>query len=108
MTTQSLPHSVHYILELQLKEDKKKWYIFAQGISPLFYRLEGIQHFRILKQWVTTPEFEKKDLTWKFIRFQQFLKQQFALKKLVRQQVRRLETGEVQFSELLCKSIHRK
>ncbi len=64
-------HSFHYILKLQLKEDKKTWYVFAQGISPLFYRFEGIQHFRIYKQWVENEEFKKKDLTWKFIHFQE-------------------------------------
>ena len=86
------------MLELQLKEDKKKWYVFAQGISPLFYRLEGIQHFRIYKQWVENDRFEKSNLTWKFTRFQQLCKQVFALKKWTIQNLRKLETGEVKFN----------
>ena len=94
-------HSQHYLLELQLKEDKKKWYIFAQGISPLFYRLEGIQHFRIYKQWVENNEFEKKNLTWKFVRFQQFYRRRLQLKKLVVKHLRHLETREVTFQDLI-------
>jgi hypothetical protein len=96
-----MQHSRHYLLELQLKEDKKKWYIFAQGISPLFYRLEGIQHFRIYKQWVENNEFEKKNLTWSFVRFQQLYRRHFQLKKLVFKHLRHLETGEVTFQDLI-------
>jgi hypothetical protein len=95
-----MAHSIHYILELQLKEDKKKWYVFAQGISPLFYRLEGMQYFSIYKQWVENTEFEKKNLTWKFVRFQQLYKRRIQLKKLVLKHLRKLETGEVTFQEL--------
>lgn len=91
-------HSQHYVLELQLKEDKKKWYVFAQGISPLFYRLEGIQYFRIFKQWVENDEYQKTNLTWKFMRFQQLCKHIFALKKWTIKNLRRLETGEVHFT----------
>ena len=101
MEPQVLPHSIHYLLELQLKEDKKKWYIFAQGISPLFYRLEGIQHFRIYKQWVHDTNFEKKNLTWIFIRFQQAIKQRYRLKKRVIKNWRKLETGEVTFQQVM-------
>ncbi len=103
-----MAHSTHFILELQLKEDKKKWYVFAQGISPLFYRFEGVKYFRILKQWVDNNEFQKQDLTWTFIRFQQVLKQRILLKKLVLRNLRQLETGEVQFSHLLRQSTHQK
>ena len=100
MTAQLLPHSFHYILELQLQEDKKKWYVFAQGISPLFYRLEGVQHFRIYKQWVIGAEYEKKNLTWKFIHFQQCIKRRYKLKKLVIQNLRYLETFQLTFPQL--------
>ena len=93
-------HSVHYILELQLLEDKKKWYVFAQGISPLFYRLEGIKYFRIYKQWIDTTEFQKKNLTWKFVRFQQSIKERYRLKKRFFKHLRCIETGEVTFQQL--------
>jgi hypothetical protein len=96
-----MQHSQHYLLELQLKEDKKKWYIFAQGISPLFYRLEGIQHFRIYKQWVEENEFVKKNLTWTFIHFQRFWRLRLRMKKLVIKHLRNLETGEVTFQDLI-------
>lgn len=93
--------SQHYVLELQLKEDKKKWYIFAQGISPLFYRLEGIRHFRILKQWIHETEFQKKELTWRFLQFQRIFRRRNQLRKLVIKNLRKLETGQLSFSQLL-------
>lgn len=92
--------SEHYILELRLKEDKKKWYIFAQGISPLFYRLEGIQHFRIFKQWLHETEFQKKDITWRFLQFQRIFRRQNQLRLLAIKHLRKLETGELTFSQL--------
>lgn len=91
----------HYILELQLKDDKKKWYVFAQGISPLFYRLEGVKHFRIYRQILVNHEFQKQDLTWRFVKFQQAVRQYFQLKKLVIKHLRQLETGDITFSQLL-------
>lgn len=99
-----MEHSEYYSLELQLQQDKRKWYVFAQGISPLFYNFEGLQHFRIYKQTVVEHEFQKKDLTWKFIRFQQFYKRRLRLKKLVIRNLRKLQTGEVTFSQLESKS----
>jgi hypothetical protein len=91
----------HYMLELRLKEDKKKWYIFAQGISPLFYRLEGIQHFRIYRETLVDNHFQKQDLTWRFLQFQRVFRRQLHLKKLVSKHLRSLETGHVTFSQLL-------
>lgn len=96
-----MQHSLHYVLELQLKEDKKKWYVFAQGISPLFYRFEGIQFFRIYSQWVEDNEFKRKNLTWNFVRFQKLYRSRIQLKKLVIKHRRKLETGEIAFSQLL-------
>lgn len=100
-----MEHSEYYSLEIKLQGDKKKWYIFAQGISPLFYNFEGLQYFRIYKQTVVEHEFQKKDLTWKFIRFQQFYKQRVKLKKLVIQNLRKLQTGEVTLSQLETRSM---
>ena len=96
-----MQHSLHYVLELQLKEDKKKWYVFAQGISPLFYRFEGIQFFRIYSQWVEDNEFKRKNLTWNFVRFQKLYRSRIQLKKRVIKHRRKLETGEIAFSQLL-------
>ena len=97
----SLPHSEHFVLELQLKEDKKKWYVFAQGISPLFYNLQGIRHFRILKQFVDEMEFKKKDITWRFLQFQRMFRKQNQLRKLVFKNLRTLEIGQISFSQLI-------
>jgi hypothetical protein len=91
----------HYILELQLRDDKKKWYVFAQGISPLFYRLEGVQHFRIYRQYLVNHEFQKRDLTWSFVKFQQVFRRRLQLKKLVWKHLKQLETGEVTFQQLV-------
>lgn len=91
----------HYFLELKLQDDKKKWYIFAQGISPLFYRFEGIQHFRIYRETVVNYSFLKQDLTWRFHQFQRFYRKRLQLKKLVLKHLRELETGEVAFSQLI-------
>ncbi len=91
----------HYMLELRLQEDKKKWYVFAQGISPLFYRLEGIQHFRIYRETVVNHIFERYDLTGRFCQFQRIYRKRRQLKKLVIKHLRCLETGEVTFSQLL-------
>lgn len=93
--------SQHYVLELQLKEDKKKWYVFTQGISPLFYRLEGIRHFRILKQWVHETEFQKKELTWRFLQFQRIFRRRNQLRKLVIKHFRSIETGQLSFLQLM-------
>lgn len=99
----SQPHSVYYVLELQLKQDKRKWYVFAQGISPLFYNLEGIQHFRIYKKWFQDAEFQKKDITWRFIAFQQRYKRWRLIRKKIIQAFLRgqLERGEVTIQQLL-------
>ena len=94
-------HSDHYVLELQLKEDKKKWYVFAQGISPLFYRLEGIRYFRILKQWVHNNEWKKKNLTGRFCEFQRLYRRRIQLKKLVWKNLQKLETGQVTLHHLV-------
>ena len=96
------PHSTHYILELQLLDDKKKWYVYAQGISPLFYNLKGIQHFHILKQWVEENTFIKKDITWRLVDFQMRWRRWNKFKKTVFQNLRKLETGEVTWSQLSC------
>jgi hypothetical protein len=96
-----MEHSHHYMLELQLKDDKKKWYVFAQGISPLFYRLEGIQHFRIYKQWLVNSKWERKPLTGRFSQFQRVYRRYLQIKKLVQKNLRLLETGEVTFHQLL-------
>jgi hypothetical protein len=94
-------HSDHYILELQLKDDKKKWYAFTQGISPLFYRIEqGVQHFRIYKKWISDTKWKQKDLTWRFSQFQQLYRKRLQLKKLIWKNLRLLETGEVTFQQL--------
>lgn len=94
-------HSLVYGLELQLKDDKKKWYVFAQGISPLFYRLEGLQHFRIYSQWIENFEFKRNNLTWAFLVFQQTVRRRLKLKTRVLKNLRKLETGEVTFAQLL-------
>lgn len=91
----------HYMLELRLQEDKRKWYVFAQGISPLFYRLEGIQHFRIYRETLVNRQFQKQDITWRFLQFQRIFRRRLQLKKLVWKHLRFLETGEVTFSQLL-------
>ena len=91
----------HYLLELRLKEDKKKWYVFAQGISPLFYRLEGIQYFRIYRETLVNHEFQKKDLTWRFLQFQRVFRRHLQLKKLLIKHLKQLETGEVTVLSLL-------
>ena len=95
-----MEHSDHYILELQLKGDTRKWYVFAQGISPLFYRLEGIQYFRIAKKWVYNMKWEEKSLTCRFLQFQRLYRRRLQLKKLVWKNLRTLETGEVTFQQL--------
>ncbi len=93
--------SIHYMLELRLKEDKKKWYVFAQGISPLFYRLDGIQHFRIYRERVVNFQFQKEDITWRFLQFQRIFRRYLQLKRLIRKHLRKMETGEVTLSYLL-------
>ena len=98
MTQQLL--SEHYVLELRLKEDKKKWYVFAQGISPLFYRLDEIRHFRIYKQWVHETEFQKKDITFRFLQFQRIFRRWNQLRLLTIKNLRKLETGELTFLQL--------
>jgi hypothetical protein len=102
------PHSTQYLLELQLKEDKKKWYVFAQGISPLFYRLEGIRHFRIYKQWVEETDFHKQDITYRLLQFQQRVRQYLRMKKLWFRYWRKLETGEVTFQQLSYRAMNQK
>ncbi len=98
-----MSHSQHYVLELQLEEDKKKWYVFAQGISPLFYNLKRIQHFRIYKQWVENQEFQKQDITYRFYRFQQHYRRWKQLKKeYIRAYLRGdLERGLITMSHLV-------
>lgn len=97
----SQPHSTHYILELQLKDDKKKWYVYAQGISPLFYNLQGIQSFQLYKQWMEGTEFKKQRITYRLLRFQQRFRERLRLKNLALKHLRQLETGEVQWSTLI-------
>lgn len=97
--TALLQHSEHYMLELQLQHDKKKWYVFAQGISPLFYRLENLQHFRITKQWIDSHTVQLKSITWTFLRFQQFVRRRYRLKKFVVKHLRQLETGTLPFHQ---------
>jgi hypothetical protein len=91
------------MIEIQLKDDKKKWYVYSQGISPLFYRFEGIQSFRIYKRWIENHEFQQKDITGNFLKFQRVLRQRIFLKQQAIKYLRKMETGEVLFS-----SIHRK
>jgi len=93
-------HSEYYALEIKLQGDKKKWYVFAQGISPLFYKLEDLQFFKIYKQWFSGGEFQKKDLTWRFLQFQRIYRRRLKLKKLVIKNLRKLQTGEATFSQL--------
>lgn len=95
-----MEHSEYYALEIKLQGDKKKWYVFAQGISPLFYNLEDLQFFKIYKQWVVEGEFQKKDLTWRFLQFQRLYRRRLKLKKLVIKNLRKLQTGEITFSQL--------
>lgn len=90
-----LSHSTHYILELRLKEDKKKWYVYAQGISPLLYNFEGIQSICIFKQWVEGTDFQKENITYRLLQFQQRVRERIRLKKLWFRYWRQLETGEV-------------
>jgi hypothetical protein len=99
-----MQHSTHYILELQLHNDRKSWYVYAQGISPLFYNLKGIQHFRIYKQWIQNNEFQKKEITWRLLDFQIRWKRWIQFKKRVIRNLRSLESGEVTWGQL----IHRK
>lgn len=96
-------HSIHYLLELQLKDDKKKWYVFSQGISPYFYKMEGAQSFRIYKRWVENHEFQQKDVTGRYLQLQRWIRQRIFLKKQAIKYLRKMETGEVSFL-----SIHRK
>jgi hypothetical protein len=95
-----MEHSHHFMLEFRLKEDKKKWYVYGQGISPLNYRLEGIKHFRIYKQFVVNLHIEKQDITWRFLQFQLFYRRRLQLRKLLWKNLRKLETGEVTFHQL--------
>ena len=96
-------HSTHYILELQLQEDKKQWYVYTQGISPLFYRLEGVKHFRIYRQWLENTVFKKKEMTWCLLAFQQLFRRKRQFKKAVMKHLFKLQTGEVTFQQLRLK-----
>lgn len=95
-----MEHSTHYVLELQLREDRKQWYVYAQGISPLFYKLKGVKHFRIYRQWLENTEYKKKEITWCLVAFQQIFRRQRALKKAVIKHLFKLQTGEITFHQL--------
>lgn len=96
----SLAHSPHYVLELRLKEDKKKWYVYAQGISPLLYNFQGIQSFQIFKQWVQGTDFQKQNITYRLLQFQQCVRDRIRMKKLWFRYWRQLEIGEVTWQSL--------
>jgi hypothetical protein len=89
--------STLYTLELDCyTTSSPKMYVYAQGVSPFFIRLDILIHtkFRIKKHWLVDYELKKLDITYYFLLFQRLFRKRLRWRRAFRL-LKLRQTGEI-------------